>query len=83
MKIALAYLFNEYTPEDAKKLVQDGTALRSFRDSLQPLLRDSGPPEGEYGDNLVLGVVALRMKFPRDEAESKLDLNIAMRSRRG
>jgi hypothetical protein len=37
---------------------------------------------GERGDNLLKALLALRIKFPQTEANAKLELNIAMRTRR-
>ncbi len=39
-------------------------------------------PEGQYGDNLLQGLLALRTKFDRETALSKLDVNLAMRQGR-
>lgn len=40
-------------------------------------------PDGQYGDNLLQGVLALRAKFDEPTAGAKLERNIVMRSRRG
>ena len=39
-------------------------------------------PGGDYGNNLLMALLALRVKFPREEAVAKLELNITMRARR-
>ncbi len=37
-------------------------------------------PAGERGDNLILALVALRLKFPQEEARLKLEKNLQLRS---
>ena len=36
-------------------------------------------PAGDRGDNLLKALLALRVKFPPDEARTKLETNLAMR----
>jgi hypothetical protein len=55
--------------------VEIGTNL-TRRDGSIPI------PGGEYGNNLLMALLALRVKFPREEAFAKLELNISMRERR-
>jgi len=36
-------------------------------------------PDGDRGDNLLMALLALRVKFGPDEARAKLETNLAMR----
>jgi hypothetical protein len=87
MRIVLALLFDEYSHDDAVRLLRDDEARSVFRREVDRRLAGNGlaefVPAGDRGDNLLQAIIALRVKFPRQEAAAKLDLNIAMRERRG
>jgi hypothetical protein len=86
MRPALAYLFDECEDELLRRAVRDGEVLRQLRIGLTGALSPSdrlAVPAGERGDNLILGLVALRLKFPRPEAEGKLEKNLALRAESG
>jgi hypothetical protein len=54
-----------------------------LRSTLNQDLGTAPIPDGQYADNLLQGLLALRMKFDRAEAIQKLELNLSMRSGRG
>lgn len=85
MRIALATAFDRYAPAEAIRCLQDEAALRTLRAEVERQLLDSGSseciPPGAYGDNLLQAILTLRVKFPREQATEKLELNIAMRAR--
>lgn len=84
MRDVLALLVDDDTEQAAARLMRDDGA----REAVKPLLARSlagrgvraALPLGQTGDNLLL---ALRARFPRDEAMEKVELNIAMRRRAG
>jgi hypothetical protein len=78
MRTALNTLFDEWTDDRVRALLTDETARTALLAEI-----DSVPPlDPGYLDNLLMGVVALRLKFPREEATAKLDLNLTMRGQR-
>jgi hypothetical protein len=78
MRTALETLFDDRTDAEVRALLTDENARAGLLASLPavPAL-DAG-----YLDNLLMGVIALRLKFPREEAEAKLELNLTMRGQR-
>ena len=87
MRVVLAILFDEYSHDDAVRLLRDDAARTAFRREVDRRLAETHlaefVPAGDRGDNLLQAILALRVKFPREEALEKLNLNIAMRERRG
>ncbi|CAN5800036.1 hypothetical protein BH20CHL4_BH20CHL4_02510 [soil metagenome] len=85
MRPALAYLFDECENEELQNAVCDNAALKQLRTALtaarEPTDRMSAPA-GDRGDNLILGLIALRLKFPRVDAEQKLERNLTLRDQR-
>jgi hypothetical protein len=77
MRQALRALFDECDERDALGSIRDAVA----RDALKARLGAPIPP-GDTADNLFLGLLALRVKFPREEALAKVELNISMRQAR-
>ena len=79
----LDILYDEYTEIAAVRLLRDGAA----RAAVLPLLvtaleKRTASPNGlmsATGDTLLQGLLALRAKFPWEEAREKVRLNIAMR----
>lgn len=75
-----------WTRDEALTLLRDGQAQAAARDALAPRLEERGMPAGmlasDEGGNLFVAVLALRLKFPLDEARRKVELNIAMREGR-
>jgi hypothetical protein len=75
-------LYDEYTPQAATDCIRDPAKLEELRFHLNDKLDalENGPiPPGDRGDNLLQAILALRIKFPREEAVAKLEQNIAMR----
>jgi hypothetical protein len=87
MRPVLAALFEWLTVDEALASLRDDSARLSLRARLRQEALAEGRlgaiPEGQYGDNLLQGLLALRTKFDRDTAMSKLELNLSMRSRGG
>jgi hypothetical protein len=83
MRPALAYLFDRCEKNELQSAVRSGEALSQLRIGLTAALTQTdrlAVPAGERGDNLILGLIALRLKFPRSEAEQKLERNLALRA---
>lgn len=83
MRPALAYLFDAYSEAQARDALVRAEALRAMRVALTGALspeQRAQIPAGTRGDNLILALLALRVKFPRADAEAKLALNLRMRS---
>ncbi|CAN5900879.1 hypothetical protein BH24CHL4_BH24CHL4_06290 [soil metagenome] len=85
MRPALAYLFDECENEELQNAVRDNAALKQLRIALTAALEPAdrmSAPAGDRGDNLILGLIALRLKFPRVDAEQKLERNLTLRDQR-
>jgi hypothetical protein len=82
----LAALFRDVSDGDAFASLRDPEARQRLRVELNEHELASGRlgriPDGDYGDNLLQAILALRIKFPVEEATAKLETNIAMRERR-
>jgi len=80
----LTILYEEYTARAAVRLLRDETA----REAVVPLLAAALEQRGyasdgltaATGDSLLQGLLALRTKFPLEEAREKVRINIAMTS---
>ena len=87
MRPVLAALFDWLTVDEARACLKDEAARLALNRRLGSEALAGGKlgfiPDGQYGDNLLQGLLALRTKFERDAATSKLELNLAMRSREG
>ena len=87
MRPVLSALFDWLTTDEALACLKDDAARQSLRTRLlHEALADGrlgSIPAGQYGDNLLQGVLALRARFDRETAERKLELNISMLNRRG
>lgn len=86
MRVVLAMLFRDLKTEQAVEALRDATARDRLRAELNDNELDRGRlgriPDGDYGDNLLQAILALRVKFPIEDATAKLETNIAMRERR-
>jgi hypothetical protein len=85
MRVALEEMF-ALSSESAEEALRNDQAFARYRQNLESLLATRRVPvsvdPGERGDNLIKAMLALRIKFPQDEARAKLEVNIAMRTRR-
>jgi hypothetical protein len=83
LETLLELLFERYDADAARALLRDELARSAALLELRPELLAAGASEdmlaGTAGDNLSMAVLALRLKFTRDEALDKVRLNIAMR----
>jgi hypothetical protein len=84
MRTVLTRLYDGWSAEQAMRAIQSGEQLEALRVECESgLVGDTGKatiPSGDYGNNLLLALLALRTKFPRDEGLAKLETNLAMRS---
>lgn len=86
MRPVLELLFDAYDVPAARAAVFSDADRAELRRKINAAARDAGTdgliPDGQYADNLLQGLLALRMKFERAEAMQKLQLNLAMRAQR-
>lgn len=78
MRPALAALIDRVDDATARDALTGGAAF----DGLRAQVETDGSiavPAGGRGDNLLRALLALRVKFPPDEARAKLETNLAMR----
>ena len=83
MRPALEALFDSMTVDEARQAVLSDDRRAELKSTLNQELGDAAIPDGQYADNLLQGLLALRMKFDCAEAMQKLELNLSMRSGRG
>ena len=86
METLLDLLFARYERPEALTFLQDLGARERAKGELVDELVSAGMPQAmlttSEGDNLFVAVLALRLKFPEDEAREKVLLNISMREQR-
>ena len=86
MRPTLEALFDAVGDESVRMAIAQEEARVRLRADLNSTAasRSAGVeiPGDQYADNLLMGLLALRDKFERDEALQKLDVNLSMRSRR-
>jgi hypothetical protein len=86
MRPVLLALFDEFDQETVAAALRSDDDRSRLREALNRDALAAGKlgaiPEGQYGDNLLQGLLALRTKFDREMAISKLDVNLAMRQGR-
>ena len=87
MRPVLAALFDWLSVEETLTYIRDESARQSLRSRLDREALADGRlgaiPAGQYGDNLLQGILSMRAKFDCETATQKLELNISMRSRQG
>lgn len=81
MRPALAWLFDQADQNLVRKAITDPASLSTLRVQLERSITvgRSPVPAGDRGNNLILALIALRLKFPRSQAEAKLETNLALR----
>jgi hypothetical protein len=83
MRPALELIFATVDVDRARTAVQIDAQREALRIELNQAIDEIVQiPASQYADNLLQGLLALRMKFDREEAMQKLELNLAMRSQR-
>lgn len=82
MRTALDALWDELDREAARRLIGDADARAAFLRGVAERLPAGAPapPVGSLGDNLFQALIALRVKFSREESLVKLMRNLAMRA---
>jgi hypothetical protein len=83
MRPTLDALFDSVSVEEAREAVLSDDRRAELWSTLNQALGNSPIPDGQYADNLLQGLLALRMKFDHAEAVQKLELNLSMRTARG
>jgi hypothetical protein len=87
MRAVLQSLYDDLPLERAVDAIRSTDALEQLRRELDARVSSEAGgraiPPGDYGNNLLMALLALRTKFPRAEAAAKLEVNISMRERRG
>lgn len=82
MRPALAWLFENGDPELLRQSLRDQQSLDRLRSEINSAFDEPGGhavPQGSRGANLLMALIALRLKFPRDVAEQKLETNLTLR----
>ncbi len=86
MEALLNLLFSRYDRAEAATFLNDlgarQSAIASFAADLQLFGMPGDMLTTPEGQNLFVAILALRLKFPEDEAREKVALNIAMREGR-
>lgn len=86
MATLLDLLFARFERDEALTILRDVDARARAIATLADDLEASGMPPNllasSEGENLFVAVLALRLKFPQNEAREKVALNISMRERR-
>jgi hypothetical protein len=84
MQPALEALFESVDVDAARAAILSEDRRAELRSKLNLGFGDDMQiPAGQFADNLLQGLLALRMKFDRAEAMAKLELNLSMRAQRG
>ena len=85
MRPVLTALFDAIPDADVKSALREDDLRSALREQAQPRRIAVGKlgqiPLDQYGDNLLHGLLALRVKFDRATAIEKLDVNLAMRTK--
>ena len=85
MRTTLESLYEASDIDQVKRALSDAAERALLREQINLNALAGGRlgriPDGQYGDNLLQGLLALRMKFDRATAMDKLEVNLAMRSR--
>jgi hypothetical protein len=86
MRAVLRALYDETTAQQAAETIRSAERLQALRRDVESRVLVEGKlgrvPVGDYGDNLLLALLSLRVKFSQDEGFQKLETNIAMRQTR-
>ena len=86
MRPTLETLFDTVSDELVRVSLSQEDERNRLRASLNEALVARGAdvtiPDGQYADNLLMGLLALRVKFDRSEAMRKLEVNLSTRGQR-
>ena len=86
MRVVLDALFLNDEIDAARRALTDPEDRDALRARLNSEALAEGRlgriPDGDYGDNLLQAILALRVKFSRSVAIEKLEFNIRMREQR-
>ena len=78
MRPALASLIDDIDDATARRALREPAIFGEVRGLIEGA-HAIAMPEADRGDNLLMALLALRVKFPPDEARAKLETNLAMR----
>jgi hypothetical protein len=79
MEPALDALFDSCSDQQIREALTDRDQLERLRQQVS-IKAGLVIPADDQSVNLFMGVMALRLKFPRDVASEKLALNLSMRN---
>ena len=86
MRDCLGLLYDRIDDAQAREMLLDADRRAEVYDDLASALYPAGMPVGMLstpeGESLGVALLALRLRFPRDVALEKVELNIAMREGR-
>jgi hypothetical protein len=83
MRPALEAIFDTVDVDRARATVLSDEQREALRSEInQGIAGAVQIPSDQYADNLLQGLLSLRMKFDRVDAMQKLELNLAMRAQR-
>ena len=86
MRPVLTALFDVIPDAEVNAALRDDEARSTLRDTLNRNALADGKlgqiPVNQYGDNLLQGLLSLRLKFDRSTATDKLEVNLTMRAKR-
>lgn len=86
MRRCLEWLYDDVSDDDARHMLTNPEVREARYAEIAPTLHDAGMPvgmlESSEGQSLGVAILALRLRFPRQDGLDRVDLNIAMRERR-
>ncbi|MEI2617481.1 MAG: hypothetical protein V9F06_07595 [Thermomicrobiales bacterium] len=86
MQVCLGLLYDRVDDGRARAMLMDPAERAAVYEGFAPDLLAHGMPDGMFatseGESLGVALLALRLRFPREIALDKVELNIAMREGR-
>jgi len=86
MRRCLEWLYDDVSDNDARQMLTNPDLRAARYAEVTTVLQDAGMPVGmletSEGQSLGVAILALRLRFPRQDGLDRVDLNIAMREGR-
>lgn len=86
MRRCLEWLYDDVSDSDARQMLTNPDLRDARYAEVAPVLHDAGMPVGmletSEGQSLGVAILALRLRFSRQDGLDRVDLNIAMREGR-
>ncbi|MCO5176580.1 MAG: hypothetical protein M9890_06370 [Thermomicrobiales bacterium] len=86
MRRCLEMLYDDVSDDDARQMLTNPDVRDARYAQFAPALEEAGMPVGmlasSEGQSLGVAILALRLRFPRQDGLDRVDLNIAMREGR-